>query len=57
MDTNKATDAAGIYKGSYDRGSCCNSKIKFTELTGYVGKAAAPITWAKGAASASGTSA
>lgn len=50
MDTNKATDAATIYKGTFDRGSCCNSKIEFTKLTGFVGTAAAPITWAAGTA-------
>lgn len=38
--------------GANDRGTCCNSKIEFTKLTGFVGTAAVLPTYADGAAGA-----
>lgn len=34
--------------GANDRGTCCNSKIEFTKLTGFVGTAANMFTYADG---------
>lgn len=37
VDTGIADSVAKMTAGTADRGTCCNSNIKFTEFIGYVG--------------------
>lgn len=55
VDAGIATEVAAMSAGANDRGTCCNSKIEFTKMTGYVGAVAVLPIYADSAATVSGT--